>query len=106
MTPLIAAETKARKGTLPSTAGFLEIEDARVQLSGLTGEARGDRLMLRVFNPTDETVVSPVNCKFALKSATLTNLNEDDSDALAVNDAGFQLELAPKKIVSVALELA
>lgn len=104
--PLVAAETKARKGTLPSTAGFLEIEDARVQLSGLTGEARGDRLVLRVFNPTDDTVVSPVKCNFALKSATLTNLNEENEEALAVSDSGFQIELAPRKIVSVALELA
>jgi alpha-mannosidase len=103
--PLAVAETKARAGIgLPSAGGFLSIEDERVQLSGLTGEARGERIVLRVFNPTDSDVETQVTCGFPIVRATLTNLNEEDDSPCPVNARGIRLTVPARKIVTVALD--
>lgn len=77
--PLKAAVGGPGKGDLPLAHGFLEIEDSRVELAALKKCEWDDSMVLRVFNPTGDTVNTGIRFGFPVSSAGLTDMKEKAS---------------------------
>ena len=61
--------------------------------------------ILRVFNPTTETIKGTVRVKADLQAAYLTDLNETRLSALDISDGSLvAIEAAPGKIVTIELD--
>jgi mannosylglycerate hydrolase len=90
-------------GILEDTRSFLAISDPRVVLSSLRRNPRGD-LILRVFNPTPDTVDAEFTFGFPVSQVTETDLDEAGAGkeiSLAGDHA--RLQLAPKKVHTLRL---
>ncbi|MBR6388835.1 MAG: hypothetical protein IKS15_01770 [Opitutales bacterium] len=104
--PLLAAETKARKGgKLPLEASFMSVEGGAVQLSCAKKAARSNAVAVRLFNPSAKPQKCVVKFARAAKSAWLANLNEEKQKAAKLSSGGVSVELAPKKIQTILVEL-
>jgi len=90
-------------GTLEDTRSFLSISDPRVVLSALRRNPRGE-LILRVFNPTPDSVTADVEFGFPVSAVTPTDLAEDTvGKNLKLTRGRIRLVLGPKKIQTLAL---
>ncbi len=104
--PLLVAESKARRGgSLPMSAGFLSVDNPAVQLSCAKKAARSGEICLRVFNPSKKPQACRISLPRAVKSARLANLNEEPLKKAKASGNSVVLELAPKKIQTVLVEL-
>jgi len=100
--PLVVAETKRRPGTLPMDAGFLSIEDPRLIMSAIKKASRVSGMVLRVFNPSEETIETSVRLAKPVRKVRYVNLNEEPTgEKLTVKRSAIHLSVAPKKIVSI-----
>jgi alpha-mannosidase len=105
--PLLVAQVGPHKGELPKADSFLKIEPGRAWLSALKQSEDGSGLVLRIFNPTGNNRVERVTLGLGrrIARAWLTNLNEERQNELSVvNGSALDLEIPPKKIVTVLLE--
>jgi mannosylglycerate hydrolase len=90
-------------GTLDDTRSFLSISDQRVVLSSLRRNPRGD-LVLRVFNPTPDTVAADVVFGFPVSRVTETDLEEATTGTeLELAKDRIRLQLKPKAIQTLLL---
>ncbi|MBR4597563.1 MAG: hypothetical protein IKO42_04100 [Opitutales bacterium] len=61
--------------------------------------------MVRLFNPSNKTQKCAVKFARAVKSAFLANLNEEKQKAAKLANGGVSVELQPKKIQTILIEL-
>lgn len=105
--PMMAAETRARSGTLPSTYGLLEIDNPCWVVSGMKRASRSSDLMIRIFNCSDETQAGAFQFQKAPTAAQRTDLNEEPIDKEAKLEGNqIKMELSPKEIATVLVTLA
>ncbi len=94
-----------RSGTLPPETSFYAVEPSNLVVSTFKQAQDRESCILRLFNPTAETIQGTVRLKASLKSAYLTDLNETRiSELELLDDASAAIEAAPGKIVTVELE--
>ncbi len=104
--PMMVTETKARKGTLPMEASHFHLDNEQIQVSGLIQAARDERLIVRLFNPSDQAQKTTLSFANSLASAEVTNLNEEQLEVLVVKGKTVCVELKAKIIQTVAVTLA
>jgi len=99
----IAASNQS--GPLALEESFYSVEPANLVVSAFKQAQDRESCILRVFNPTSETITGTVRLKATLKSAHLTDLNETRVSELELLDASsVAVEAAPGKIVTLELE--
>ena len=104
--PLEAAQAGAHAGTLPKSLSFFKILDARVQLTAFKrAEDVENAYIVRLFNPTEKAVAGKLSFFKDVKSAWLTDLNEEKQSELKVEGKNIPFTAEKKKIVTVLVEL-
>jgi mannosylglycerate hydrolase len=105
---LLVFKTSVHKGELPSQQSFIEMKDGLKQLK-ITAVKRsedGDALIIRGFNPSDKTVRAELTSLFTIRDAKFVNLLEEvKSEIKIVNQHRLPIEIGPKKIFTIRLEV-
>ena len=92
-------------GMLPPEASFYSVEPANLVVSAFKQAQDRETCILRVFNPTGETIKGKIRLKASLKGAYLTDLNETRMSPLElVDESTVAVDAVPGKIVTVELE--
>ncbi len=105
--PLVPTQTHRSFGKLPSEHNFVNISSPKLVLSALKKAEREDAIIVRVYNPSTETVEATLEMLKDIKNAERVNLNEEVLDH--INPLGFvgsklKMDVGAKKIVSYKLE--
>lgn len=105
--PMMMTESKARRGDLPMRHGLISLDNDQLIVTGITQAARDERLIVRLFNPTDEPVSGRLSMASEIASAQYTDLNETplDEPLLRQEDAVIVMA-APRQIRTIALTFA
>lgn len=96
--PVKTVSTSKGNGTKPDCASMLQIPDALV-MTALKKSEDSDRFILRLYNPTEETVTGAISGN--IKCASLVSLNEDCPEAVDLKN----LSVAPHKIITIEVEI-
>jgi mannosylglycerate hydrolase len=92
-------------GRLPRRTGFLEVEPENLELSALKRAEERESLVLRLYNPTRESLSGSIRTGFPIRRAWETNLNEVRLRELGVgSDGRLVLEVPAGRILSIELE--
>ena len=90
-------------GTLPLRHSFYEVQ-GNVVVSCLKKAERGEAVILRLNNQTDEAEKVLVRFDRAIRAAYVTDLKEDVIEALPVQDGQAAVEIGGNKICTLKLE--
>lgn len=93
--------TGSTKGTLPPSIGFLSVEPENLILSAFKKAEDRDSYIIRLFNPTHETLKGRVKIPAEIKEAYVTNLNEERISKMEVESSSFMVEAGSNKIITV-----
>ena len=93
------------KGTLSAAGSFLNLAPSVLALSGVKRGEDGQSLVVRFYNPTDETLTGTLSTLFPIAEACLTNMLEEPLESLAVKNNAVTLSVGPKKVVTVGLKV-
>ena len=103
-TPLKLAQCGPSPGELPKSSQLLKIEPEQLILSSFKKCETRDSVVLRFFNPTDEQLKGVVKFWKPIKSAFLTNLNEERQHELTgIKNGNLELKVAHKKIITIEI---
>ena len=81
--------------------GFVSIEPANLVMSAMKrAEDRGS-LIIRVFNPTDKKIDGRISFWKEVRSAKLTNLNEEPYEDIEPKGNEIHLKVEKKRIVTL-----
>ncbi len=101
VTPLEVAQAGPHPGELPLAHGFLASTPENLLLSAVKRSEDGKGYVLRLFNPTDETLTGALSFVATPVSACLTNLEEKEEEPLTLSGSVVSLKAGPRKIVCV-----
>jgi alpha-mannosidase len=98
---------------LSTKESFLTIEGHNVILSTVKKAEQGEYLILRLYNPSDNTSQTSIRLPFAPTKVELTGLDElpraatmQQTTLILEEDGTVQISLAPKKIITLRIERA
>ncbi len=105
-TPAGIYQTAAHEeGSLPVSQSLFSIEPANLILSAFKKAEDRNSYIIRMFNPTDETLDGSIKLASVVKNAWLTNLNEErESEIVLKSKNEVPVVAAPQKIVTVEIE--
>ena len=72
-------------GDLPASLSFLTLKPETVALSAVKQSERGDSLIVRFYNPTNEPMEATLQTVYPIRSAQVVNLNEEPLAELTVD---------------------
>jgi alpha-mannosidase len=104
--PLEPAQAGAHPGGLPPRHGFIEVSPPNLVLSACKRAEDGQGWILRLFNPTEDSIEGVIRFGQPIATAQLVTLEETALQPLNV-DEGARLEcsVGPKKIVTLKFSL-
>lgn len=91
-------------GVATRAASLLAVDAEVVRLSACKPASDGRGAIVRLYNPAATDSRATVRPSFAVSAAVLTNLNEEDGQALPVQDNSITLAVPAKKIVTLRLQ--
>jgi len=101
--PLLSYTHGRHSGELAPSGQLLEVDPAGiVSTVRLSGEGRG--VVVRLYNPVDESTIAAIRPGFAYRSAYRANMLEKPIEPLASADGVVRLALRPKEICTVLIE--
>jgi mannosylglycerate hydrolase len=104
--PMRIAQTTPHKGQLPMQQSFINVSPATFKITALKKAEQGDAIILRGYNPTDQTIAAEVSITGNLVRAEKVTLEEIKiQDLMIATDGKIQLPVGKGEIVSVALYL-
>ena len=99
--PFKVAQTSCQKGSLSLQMSFLKVNEPLV-ISAIKQSENQDSVVVRLYNPTLESVDAVLSFYKPLKFAHLLNLHEKRSKKLLVHDNhNLKFQITPKKIVTL-----
>ncbi|MGF1532054.1 MAG: alpha-mannosidase [Puniceicoccaceae bacterium] len=103
-TPLLVAQTgRNPNGHLPPRASMIEISNPMALLSGIKHSEDGQGLVLRVFNPSAETVETDLRTFLPIRQARLLDMEEKGLEDLPISDGATHLSVAHHKILTIKI---
>jgi alpha-mannosidase len=99
--PLEIAQAGAHSGTLPRKQSFLSVEPANLVLSALKRAENGEGWVIRLYNPSPETIMGKIQFAQTPESAVRLSLEEIQEEALLVTGNTVSIEAGPKKIFTL-----
>ncbi len=99
--PMEPAQAGAHGGDLPPRHGFLHIEPDAIALSAFKRAENGDGYIVRLWNPTEETVEGTLRFGRPLQSAECVSLEEISLEPASTRGNVVALRIGPKKIMTV-----
>ena len=104
--PLETAQVGAHEGHLPKELSFLEILGDNIQMTAFKQtENKNGNYIVRLFNPTEDSVKTSLKFASDIKNAYLTNMNEEREETLSAKSNILTFDMAKKKIVTIEIEL-
>ncbi|MGB9596984.1 MAG: glycosyl hydrolase-related protein, partial [Candidatus Poribacteria bacterium] len=97
-------ENKGQK--LPPSMSFVSVEPSNLMVSALKRSEFGNGLIIRLYNITDRTVDGIIRTYKNVKSAKLTNLNEEElpyGDIKINDDGSIRLQVDSYEIKTIEL---
>jgi len=95
--PVKTVQTTKGNGTKAANASFLEIPEGLV-LTAFKKAEDSEKLIIRVYNPTDKAVTGAIKGKF--NNAAIVNMNEENLGAVSLDN----VEVGPYKILTIEVE--
>jgi alpha-mannosidase len=97
--PIKIAQVGQSKGSLPIELSFIKIEDDNLVFSTLKKpEDNSDSMILRLYNPTDNTIDSAINLFIKPEKIERVTLEEIFIENITFVENKFQVSVPPKKI--------
>lgn len=100
--PLLAVAASGREGK--ASLALVSVDGQNVVIETVKQAEDGRGLIVRMYEAMRQRGVVTVRCAFTLRAATLTNLLEEDEQALEVNGKEVRVPLRPYQIVTLRLE--
>jgi alpha-mannosidase len=91
---------------LDRTACQLAIDPGKAIVTSFRRHPQKEHLEIRVFNPTSDAITETLTLTQAPRSAQSVNLEGEPADKLDCRDNKVTVKLAPRQIVTVALDVA
>ncbi|HOX06021.1 MAG TPA: glycosyl hydrolase-related protein [Planctomycetota bacterium] len=102
--PLRAAQAgRSTKGTLPRSASFFALRPAALELAAVKRAEDRDRVILRLWNPSDRETTAELVCLRKPKVARELTLAEEPLGRLKVRKNAVQLRAGARKILTVEI---
>jgi len=98
-------QTGRSHGTLPHTMAFIHIEPEQLILSAIKKSDRSDGLIVRLFNPTEETISGAIRFWKPIAKANFVNLNERYVSPADVHEDRISITVTKNKIVTLEVML-
>lgn len=95
---------KNQSGNLPSSFSFIQIEGEDLEISALKKHEFEDKLLIRIYNPTDRETTGKIKLGFDIHKVYLGRLDESYEEELPFND-GVEIAIKPKEIKTIILEV-
>jgi mannosylglycerate hydrolase len=105
MTPLRSVTVEPHMGHLPATAENLRVEGANVVLSSVKQAEDGHALIVRLYNPAEQTTTATLTLPLPLTAAYITRLDESVLEPVGNQDEqSLYVEIPRKKIMTLRIE--
>jgi len=93
------------QGDLPVSMSFIKIDPGKLILSAVKKSSRNDSLIVRVFNPTEETITGTIRFGKPIQQANLVNLNEQFISKANFNGNSVTISALKNKIITLEVIL-
>jgi alpha-mannosidase len=94
-------QTGKTKGHLPSTLSFIRIDPDSLILSAVKKSSRRESFVVRLFNPTEETVKGHIRFWHPVEKANYINLNEEIESEARVDGDSIAVTAGKNKIITL-----
>jgi mannosylglycerate hydrolase len=106
-TPLLVSETKAAPGILPMNHSFMKLDNEYLVFSGMKKASRGDGIIIRLYNITDEEQIGNLTFSKPVTKAEYVNLNEELIEMSPFwSEKVVEITVSARKIVTLVVSLA
>jgi 2-O-(6-phospho-alpha-D-mannosyl)-D-glycerate hydrolase len=91
------------QGSLPNSLSLFSVNDSSIQMSCVKKTEQPDGIIIRLYNPTDQSRDGVLTFARNIKEACLTDLNETRTGSIEVNrdQRILTVPIGPNKIVTV-----
>lgn len=103
-TKVLTKQLKNQPGNLSDEYGFIELEGEHLEISAIKKHEFEDKLLIRVYNPTNRETTGKIKFGFDIHKVYLGRLDESYSEELPY-DNGVEIEFKPKEIKTIIFEV-
>ena len=103
-TKILTRQLENQFGNLPSSFSFIQLEGKCLEISALKKNEFEDKLVVRVYNPTDRETTGKIKLGFNIHKVYLGRLDESYKEELPYDD-GVKITLRPKEIKTIIFEV-
>jgi mannosylglycerate hydrolase len=101
---ILTQQLKNQPGNLSDKYSFIEVEGEYLEISAIKKHEFEDKLVVRVYNPTDRETTGKIKLGFDIYKIHLGKLDESYEEELPHNN-GVEIELKPKEIKTIIFEV-
>jgi alpha-mannosidase len=103
-TKILTQQLKNQQGNMPSNFSFIQLEGEHLEISAIKKNESEDKLLIRVYNPTNRETTGKIKLGFNIHKVYLGRLDESYEEELPYNN-GVEIELKPKGIKTIIFEV-
>ncbi|MBA7574447.1 hypothetical protein ES708_16253 [subsurface metagenome] len=103
-TKILTQQLKNQQGNMPNNFSFIQLEGKCLEVSAIKKHEFEDKLVVRVYNPTDREAIGKIKLGFNAHKVYLGKLDERYEEELLYNN-GVEIELKPKEIKTIIFEV-
>jgi len=103
-TKVLTTQLKNQPGNLSDKYSFIQLQGKHLEISAIKKHELEDKLLIRVYNPTDRNITGRIKLGFDIHKVYLGRLDESYEEELPYND-GVETELKPKEIKTIIFEV-
>jgi len=103
-TKILTKQMGNQSGNLPSSFIFIQLEGKHLEISAIKKNEFEDKLLIRVYNPTDRETTGKIKLGFDIHKVYLGRLDESYEEELAYNN-GIEIVLKSKEIKTIIFEV-
>ena len=101
---ILTKQLKNQPGNLADKYSFIELEGEYLEISAIKKNEFEDKLVIRIYNPTDIETTGKIKLGFDIHKVYLGRLDESYEEELPYNN-GVEIELKPKEIKTIIFEV-
>ena len=103
-TKVLTTQLKNQPGNLSDKYSFIQLEGKYLEISAFKKHEFEDKLLIRVYNPTDKETAGKIKLGFNVNKVYLGRLDESYKEELPYNN-GVEIALKPKEIKTIIFEI-
>jgi len=103
-TKILTRQLKNQQGNMPSNFSFIQLEGEHLEISAIKKNEFEDKLVLRIYNPTDRRTTGKIKLGFDIHKVYLGKLDESYGEELPYNN-GVEVVIKPKEIKTIIFEV-